>query len=46
MCVKACGVLCAFWICVLGELGLLLSVDSENPCLMNVLFVGVCDAQS
>jgi len=40
------GVLCA--LCMLGvdELGLLFSVDGENHCLMNVMCVVVCDAQT
>jgi len=32
--------------CVLGELGLLLSVDGEDHDLMNLLCVVVCDAQT
>jgi len=39
------GILCAFWMCVLGERVLGLSVDSENLDLMNLVCVVVCDAQ-
>jgi len=44
MCVTGLGVLCAFLMCVLVELGLLLSVDGENHDL-NLVCVVVSDAQ-
>jgi len=43
--VTGLGALCAFWMCILGELGLLLSVGDENDFLTNRMFVVVCDAQ-
>jgi len=40
------GILRALCMCVLGELGLFLSVDGENHDLMNLVCVVVCDAQT
>jgi len=39
-------ILCAFWMRVLGQLGLLLSVNGQSHCLMNRVCVVVCDTQS
>jgi len=36
-----CALVCEFWV----SWGSFLSVDDANHCLMNVIFVVVCDAQ-